>query len=203
MSTRKNTSLKILIGSSLLATSMSWAPMASASEPFIGQIQMHGFNFAPRGWAFCDGQLLPISSYTALYSLLGTTFGGDGRTTFGLPDLRGRSAKHVGTGPGLTPVTWGQRGGAETVTLTTSNMAAHSHALKGNNSAGNSATPGGNTLASKSRTNIYSSANAPDVNMHSGSIANSTGGGTPVQIRNPYLGIYHSIALVGIFPSRN
>jgi microcystin-dependent protein len=84
------------------------------SEPFIGEIRMFGFNFAPRGWAFCDGQLLPISQNTALFSLLGTTFGGDGRTTFGLPDLRGRTAIHVGTGPGLAPYAWGQKGGSET-----------------------------------------------------------------------------------------
>ena len=99
------------------------------SEPFIGQIMMVGFNFPPRGWAQCNGQLLPISSHTALFSLLGTTFGGDGRTSFGLPDLRGRIAKHIGQGPGLANVTWGQRGGRENVTLTIANMPSHTHTV--------------------------------------------------------------------------
>ena len=97
------------------------------AEPFIGQIQIFGFNFPPRGWSFCDGQLLPIAQNTALFSLLGTTFGGDGRTTFGLPDLRGRVAIHPGTGPGLPPVTWGQRGGAASTVLTTNQMPNHNH----------------------------------------------------------------------------
>jgi microcystin-dependent protein len=97
-----------------------------SSDPFLGEIRMFGFNFPPRGWAFCDGQLLPISSYTALFSLLGTTFGGDGITTFGLPDLRGRVPIHVGSGPGLSPYIWGQKGGVETITEPSHN---HEHAL--------------------------------------------------------------------------
>jgi microcystin-dependent protein len=97
------------------------------SEPFIGQIQMVGFNFAPRGWAFCDGQLLPISQHTALYSLLGTTYGGDGHTTFALPDLRGRVAIHPGNGPGVDQITLGQKGGANKVALTVGNMPSHTH----------------------------------------------------------------------------
>ncbi|MEX1309383.1 MAG: tail fiber protein, partial [Candidatus Sulfomarinibacteraceae bacterium] len=97
------------------------------ASPFIGQIQLFGFNFPPRGWAFCEGQLLAISSNTALFSLLGTTFGGDGRTTFGLPDLRGRSAVGVGNGPGLSSVSWGQRSGAENVTLNVNTLPSHTH----------------------------------------------------------------------------
>ncbi len=97
------------------------------SDPFIGQIQTFGFNFAPRGWARCDGQLLPISSNSALFSLLGTTYGGDGRTTFGLPDLRGRAALHQGQGPGLSNRNLGQRAGAENTTLTVNQMPSHNH----------------------------------------------------------------------------
>lgn len=182
------------------------ASQVEASDPFIGQIQQFGFNFPPRGWAFCDGQLLSIASNTALFSLLGTTFGGDGRTTFGLPDLRGRIAKHVGTGPGLSPVSWGQRGGAETVVLQSNNMAPHTHpaTLHATSTDGNQEGPDGHILAGDPREDQYSD-QTPNVTLNAASITtgNNTGGGVPVQIRNPYLGIYHSIALVGIFPSRN
>ena len=99
------------------------------SVPYIGEIRWVAFNFAPGGWAFCDGQLLAISSYTALFSLLGTTYGGDGRVTFGLPDLRGRSPLHAGLGPGLTNRNMGEKGGMETVTLTTDEMPSHTHAI--------------------------------------------------------------------------
>ena len=99
------------------------------SEPFLGQIQMFGFNFAPRGWSTCNGQILPIAQNTALFALLGTTFGGDGRTTFSLPDLRGRDAVHVGTGPGLPTVRWGQRGGTHTYNIAIANLPAHNHTV--------------------------------------------------------------------------
>ena len=98
-------------------------------NPFIGQVNYIGFNFAPRGWALCDGQLLPIASNTALFSLLGTAFGGDGRTTFALPDLRGRTPLGVGNGAGLNDVTWGQRGGSENVTLTVAQIPSHNHTI--------------------------------------------------------------------------
>ena len=111
----------------VLAAVMAWGPVASASEPFIGEIMMFGFNFAPRGWALCDGQLLPIPQNTALFSLLGTTYGGDGRTTFGLPDMRGRVAIHKGTGPGLTSRSMGQKGGTERISL--SQMPSHTHSV--------------------------------------------------------------------------
>ncbi|MFY1113097.1 MAG: tail fiber protein, partial [Methanosarcinaceae archaeon] len=100
-----------------------------SSEPFIGEIRMFAGNFAPRGWAFCDGQLLPISQNTALFSILGTTYGGDGRTTFGLPDLRGRVPVHAGSGPGLSTVRLGDTGGAETVTLSQAQMPSHNHTI--------------------------------------------------------------------------
>lgn len=169
------------------------------SDPFIGEISMFGFNFPPRGWATCDGQLLPIAQNTALFSLLGTTFGGDGRTTFGLPDLRGRSAKHVGTGPGLEPVTWGERGGREDVTLTVNNMPSHNHGLRGNSGQPDESNPEGGYPANSAATGEDLYNGTSNVNM--GPTLN-TGGGQSFDIQNPYLGIYHCIALIGLFPSR-
>ena len=118
-------------------------------DPFIGQIQAFGFNFAPAGWAHCNGQLLAISQNTALFSLLGTTYGGDGRTTFGLPEMRGRSIRHVGTGPGLSAVSWGQRGGATTATLIAANLPSHNHGVQVgvSTAAGEEATPAGQVIA--------------------------------------------------------
>src|SRR6056297_1376109 len=113
------------------------------SEPFIGQIQTFGFTFPPRGWAFCDGQLLPISQHAALFSLLGTTYGGDGRTTLALPDLRGRLPMHTGTGVGLSPRSLGARSGSERHTLTTNEMPAHSHDLRATSAVGDETSPVG------------------------------------------------------------
>ena len=178
-------------------------------EPFIGQIQAFGFNFAPRGWAFCDGQLLSIAQNTALFSLLGTTFGGDGRTTFGLPDLRGRSIVHVGQGPGLDTITWGERSGFISAQLTINNLPNHAHNLPAVNA---SAVFGANSESGGSIGNeISTSATNGDGADHqvTGAVnipaqtTTPTGGSQPVNIRNPCLGVYVSIALVGIFPSRN
>ena len=186
-------------------------------EPFIGQIQPFGFNFAPRGWAFCDGQLLPISQNTALFSLLGTTFGGDGRTTFGLPDLRGRVACHVGTGAGLSPMSWGERSGVEAVTLTTNQMPAHAHSAttelsltgKCNTGEGDSEDPVGNLPATAEEGAPYSTGSA-DGDMDGGAVqgtatttVNNYGDGQAHSNMQPYLGIYHCIALVGLYPSRS
>lgn len=194
------------IASSLaLVIGLSVSQSAFASDPFIGQIQMVGFNFAPRGWAFCDGQILPITQHTALFSLLGTTYGGDGRTTFGLPDLRGRVAIHPGNGPGLSSYSWGERGGVETVTLTQGQMPSHNHTavLRGKDDRGDNATPNENSLAGKKGTKIYSS-ETPDVNLHVDSInIGDAGGNQAHENRMPYLSVYHTIALEGIFPSRN
>jgi len=183
------------------------------SEPFLGQIMMVGFNFAPRGWATCDGQLLPIASNSALFSLLGTTFGGDGRTTFALPDLRGRIAKHVGRGAGLANVTWGQRGGRENVTLSVLNMPNHTHTVtnnltvtpRGNAGASDADDPSG-AFPGPAQENIY--AGTGNVGMGAAVVGGAitalpTGGSQSFNIENPFLGIYHNIALVGLFPSRN
>ncbi|TRX36407.1 phage tail protein [Flavobacterium sp. ZT3R18] len=190
-------------------------------EQLIGQIQAFGFNFTPRGWAFCNGQLLSISQNTALYSLLGITFGGDGITNFGLPDLRGRTIVHPGQGTGLTnPVLWGEKGGAQTVVLTQTNMPIHNHGLAGtafvntvinvgHNGASNTTENGENSLGAGSGfPNMYSEAplSADKFSGISSTISGSTslvGGSAPVSLLNPYLGIYTSIALYGIFPSRD
>ncbi|RBP49929.1 phage tail protein [Arenicella xantha] len=175
-----------------------------SSNPFIGEIMPVGFNFAPRGWSLCDGQLLAISSNTALFSLLGTKFGGDGRTTFGLPDLRGRVMKGVGSGPGLQTVVWGQKGGHESVTLTVQNLPSHNHTviLHGETAPATLNNPLGNMLAS--HTGYAAPVPAENKAMAAESItcANS-GSGLPVDIKNPYLGIYMCIAMLGLYPSRS
>ncbi|MCH8293323.1 phage tail protein [Candidatus Poribacteria bacterium] len=192
-------------------------------DPFIGQIIMFGGNFAPRGWALCNGQLLSIASNSALFAILGTTYGGDGRTTFGLPDMRGRVSVHPGTGPGLSPRRLGEKGGTETVTLNTNQIPAHNHSATVNNTVnttvnavstpGNSPSPGGNVWALSSDTDIrtYStSANnatmrgdAVDVSVSSTATIGNTGGNGAHNNMQPFLGIHYIIALAGIFPARN
>ncbi len=169
-------------------------------EPLLGQIQAFGFNFTPRGWAKCDGQLLAISGNSALFSLLGTTYGGDGRTTFALPDLRGRSGRHQGTGPGLSTVNIGQKAGSEQHTLIASEMPSHNHVFNlGAKEEGNSDIPSGTFIAGDGTTAFGTSA---DSQMAANSTLN-TGGSIPFSIQNPYLGINYCIALQGIYPSRN
>ena len=174
------------------------------TDPFIGEIQAFGFSFAPRGWAKCDGQLLQISSNTALFSLLGTTYGGDGRTTFGLPDLRGRAPIHQGQGPGLTNRKIGQKSGAETVTLNTQQMPNHTHVatLKGTTTTPPQLddTPTNRVLA---KGNSYADGNS-NTDMGATSITNAnTGGGQAHANMQPFLVINYCIALQGVFPSRN
>lgn len=169
------------------------------SEPFIGEIRMVGFNFAPRSWAFCDGQLLPVNQNQALFALLGTTYGGDGRTTFGLPDLRGRFPMHPGSGPGLTSRRQGDRGGVESVVLNPNEIPAHSHAMRGS----------GLTATEKSPANAYPAvADDGERNYTSSSDADMGSTGTAGMSRAhynlpPYLCVYFVIALQGLFPSRN
>ncbi len=174
------------------------------AEPFIGQIIQAGFNFAPRGYATCDGQLLSIAQNTALFSLLGTTFGGDGRVTFGLPDLRGRVAIHQGQGPGLTPRVMGEAAGSETVTLINSEMPMHNHLMAVTNVSGAVATPNGNFIAASSDANAVvtfrPTSDGSTLNPQSIGLA---GGNQPHNNMQPYLVINFCIALQGIFPSRN
>ena len=165
------------------------------SEPFLAEIKMVGFNFAPRGWALCDGQILPINQNQSLYSLLGTTYGGDGRTSFALPDLRSRTPVHKGDGRQL-----GQKGGAETVTLTAAEIAAHTHTAKASSSAANNPLPLNNVLAS---TNAYRNPEvATQTAMRSGTLTNAGGGGAHDNMQ-PFTTLAFCIALQGTFPSRN
>ena len=172
-------------------------------EPFIGQIQAFPYNFAPRGWALCDGQLLAISQYQALFSLLGTTYGGDGRTTFGLPDLRGRVPIHSGNGPGLTSRRLGQRAGAEKESLTTNQIPSHSHsvvikALE----EGNSDDPEGKLIAGNGLSSFGSDNSSTLKNLKPIDSSN-TGASQSHNNMQPFLCVNFCIALTGIFPSRS
>jgi microcystin-dependent protein len=175
------------------------------SEPYIGQIQPFGFNFAPRGWALCEGQLLPIAQNTALFSLLGTTYGGDGRTTFGLPDLRGRVPIHYGQGPGLHEFRLGQKGGETQVTLTLQQLASHGHpaVLNGTTTGADATNPTGAALAG-AREDTYKGGAAPNAALAAESVAvQNTGGGQPHENMQPYLVLNWCISLTGVYPSRS
>jgi microcystin-dependent protein len=179
-------------------------------EPFIGQIMMVGFNFAPRGWAFCDGQLLPISQNQALFSLLGTTYGGDGHTTFALPDLRGRVAIHQGTGPGLTPRAMGQKAGSEHVYLTANTMPVHGHSaqaqMKASSSDAQTDAPAGKVLAKATRGDLYGDpASLADMasELVSVTVNDNAGGGQPHDNMQPYQVVNFVIALQGLYPTRD
>ena len=163
------------------------------AEPFLAEIRIMSFNFAPKGWAMCNGQLLPINQNQALFSLLGTTFGGDGRTTFGLPDLRGRVPIHVGSGWSL-----GQKGGEEFHTVTQQEMPSHLHGVQANSAAANKAVPTGNFLANVS-TKVYG-ATVNLTTLHPSTVSN-LGGSQPHENRQPFLVLNFCIALQGIFPS--
>lgn len=169
------------------------------SEPFLAEIRMVGFNFAPRGWAFCDGQILPINQNQSLYSLLGTTYGGDGRTSFALPDLRSRTPVHVDDGISL-----GQKGGAETVTLTVAEMASHSHVWNASAAIANRFAPTNlNLIATQSPNGgIFADPSATPAQMNSDTVT-FAGGGQAHDNMQPYLTVNFCIALRGLFPSRN
>ena len=174
------------------------------SEPFTAEIRIFAGNFAPRSWAFCDGQLLPISQNTALFSLVGTTYGGDGRTTLALPDLQGRAPMHPGRGPGLTARRLGERVGAETVTLTEAQIPNHTHTPVQANNPGFGAptsTPGGASFATTSAGgSVYHTASSL-VSLRADTVQ-TVGGGQAHNNMQPYLTINFIIALQGLFPSR-
>jgi len=187
-------------------------------EPFIGEIIMFGGNFPPRGWAYCDGQLLSIAQNQALFAILGTTYGGDGRTTFALPDLRGRAPIHPGTGPGLTPRKLGQRSGTEYNILNVTQLPSHNHLaagkIKATSADGTTSVPGSTSYPANakvpiSRTeivdaNIYAA--AANTNMAADGVTvtvGNTGGNQPINNMQPFLGVHYIIAMVGTFPSRN
>lgn len=173
------------------------------ATPYIGEIRMFAGNFAPRNWALCNGQLLLISQNTALFSLLGTNYGGNGTTTFGLPNLQGRAAIHWGTSPTGSNYFQGQTGGAESVTLLQGNLPPHSHAVNAIASGGNQASPSGSLPAIESTgTSMNYASGSPNAAMNPAMIGN-TGSGVPVSTLPPYQTVTFIIALNGIYPSRN
>ncbi len=202
----KKTNFKALVFSVAAATAIFSAPESQAGlDPFLGEIVWVGFSFCPVGYAEANGQLLSIAQNSALFSLLGVTYGGDGRNNFALPDLRGRSPVNAGTGPGLSSINYGEMGGNEYVSLAVNQLPSHTHAatLRGTTTSGNVDSPEGAVLANKSRSGIYSNSAVANTNMGSSSITiASTGSNQPVAIRSPYLAMRACIAVQGIYPSR-
>jgi microcystin-dependent protein len=174
------------------------------ADPFVAEIRIFPFNFAPKGWAWCDGQLLPLSQNTALFSLLGTTYGGNGKSNFALPDLQGRAPMHPGQGPGLSLHDLGETGGSETVTLLESEMPSHSHVMQGVSDTASTNDPT-NAMFAKPLgrgNNQYSQTNTPLVSLADQALA-PAGGDAPHNNMQPYLTFYFCIALQGIFPPRS
>jgi len=185
-------------------TGMSSAAFAQASDPFLGQIMCAGFNFAPRGWAELNGQLLPIAQNTALFALLGTQYGGNGVTTFALPDMRGRVLVHAGQGPGLTLRDQGESAGTEQVTLNNAQLPAHSHTVIPQGSAAEATLTSpeqGVPATTKKKSPAY--APGPGTVPMSMTLTTSAGSNAPVPVMQPYLTVRCFIAMQGVFPSRN
>ena len=173
------------------------------SNPFIGEIRMFGGTFAPVGWAFCNGQILPISQYDALFALIGTTYGGDGQQTFALPNLQGRVPISDGQGSGLSNYIIGQTGGVDQVTLPTSNLPAHSHTVQGDAATGTANGPAGNVWANSTGAKQFVAPAGSNTTMNSGAIGSAPGSGQPHDNMQPFLAVSFIISLFGIFPSRN
>lgn len=173
-------------------------------DGYIGEVRLFAGNFAPRNWAFCEGQLLAISSNNALFSILGTTYGGDGRTSFGLPDCRGRSPLHPGTGPGLSTFQLGAKSGNETTTLLVSNLPAHNHTatIKASNQDGEESDPDGQYLGKNEDAEIYHDSSNVTMGANSVEVGN-TGSNTAFSNRPPYIALNYIVCLVGLYPSRN
>jgi len=172
-------------------------------DPWLGEIALVAFNFAPQGWAFCNGQLLSIAQNTALFSLLGTTYGGDGQTTFALPNLQSRVPVHFGHGTGLSPFTMGQTAGVESVTLQTAQIPAHTHsyAPQASTAGGSAVSPAAALWAESGSGDTIYQKGTSNATMAPQTLGN-TGGGQAHENRQPLLALNYIIALVGIFPSR-
>jgi microcystin-dependent protein len=170
------------------------------ADPFVAEIRIFPFNFAPRGWAWCDGQMLPLSQNTALFSLLGTTYGGNGKSNFALPNLQGRAAMHPGQGPGLSLHELGETGGSATVTLLESEVPSHAHTLMASGAPGNRTSPIGHAPSRVTGATPFVPTGQPVVAMAAPAQA---GGGQPHNNLMPYLTFYFCIALQGVFPSRS
>jgi microcystin-dependent protein len=171
------------------------------ADPFVAEIRIFPFNFAPKGWAWCDGQLMPLSQHTALFSLLGTTYGGNGVNNFALPDLQGRAPMQHGQGPGLSLHDLGEESGSETVTLLESEIPAHSHALRGSSDPANNSLPAGSRFAETS-SSVKMYAASPGGGMLAPDALAPAGGDGPHNNMMPYLTCYFCIALQGVFPPR-
>ncbi len=214
MSTFKNKIIASLATISVIASGGAVTSSAVAQDCFVGEMRIWGGNFVPRGWLGAKGQLLPIANYTALFSLYGTTYGGDGRKTFALPDLQGRISMGTGRGPGLADYRLGQKIGVETTTLTAQNLPSHTHeattttTLKATTDSGNRASPAGSVLANAGIDRIYSSS-TPDVTLSSGSavstttVSATTGQATPIPNMQPTLTVTPIICVNGTYPSRS
>jgi microcystin-dependent protein len=173
------------------------------ADPFVAEIRIFPFNFAPRGWAWCDGQLLPLSQNTALFSLLGTTYGGNGKSNFALPDFQGRAPMHPGQGPGLSLHDLGETGGAETVSLLESEIPSHSHAVMASNQPGEDPQPGPDEALGRSvGASLYQSVTNVNLVQLGDSALAPAGGDQPHNNLQPYLTFYFNIALQGVFPPR-
>ena len=173
------------------------------SDPFVAEIRIFPFNFAPTGWAWCDGQLLPLSQNTALFSLLGTFYGGDGESSFALPDLQGRAPMHPGQGPGLSLHDLGETGGSETVTLLESEIPSHSHSLRANPQLGDSPSPAPNAVLARPGTlNAFQTTTNSNLAPMAPQALPPAGGDQPHNNMQPYLTFYFCIALQGAFPPR-
>lgn len=191
------------LGAALLSLCGTHGAWAQASDPYLGQVMAVGFNFCPTGWLPANGQLLSISQNSALFALLGTFYGGDGQTTFQLPNLQGRVPVGVGTGPGLSPIQQGESGGSETHTLTVGEMPNHTHTLVASTASATDATPGPSVLLGQTQNaGAYVAGASANVALGASSIQ-PTGGNQPFSVRNPYLGMTWCIATQGVFPSRN
>lgn len=171
------------------------------AQPFIGEIRIFAGNFAPKGWAYCAGQLLPISQNQALFALVGTTYGGNGTTTFALPDLRGRAMMGLGAGPGLSPRVQGQVGGVPTVTLSANQLPAHAHAVQVSAEAPSVGAPTDAVIAAPADTLYTDAATVPAT--FAGDLVAIVGGGAPHENRQPFLGVSAIVAVEGIFPSQS
>ncbi len=172
------------------------------ADPFVAEIRIFPFNFAPKGWAWCDGQLMPISQNTALFSLLGTTYGGDGKSTFALPNMQGNAPMHPGQGPGLSLHDLGETGGSDTVTLLESEMPAHPHFLVASNQPGEDPGPGGEALARSVGASLYQTNVSQNIVQLADSALAPAGGDLPHNNLQPYLTFFFNIALQGVFPPR-
>ena len=172
------------------------------ADPFVAEIRIFPFNFPPKGWAWCDGQLMPISQNTALFSLLGTTYGGDGKTTFALPDLQGRAPMHPGQGPGLSLHDLGETGGSETVTLLESEIPAHTHVMTAVSQPGDLADPTNRSIARTDTGNPFQTVTNSNIVQMAAQALAPAGGDQPHNNLQPYLTFYFNIALQGVFPPR-